>query len=204
MDYKYDIFISYRRLGDTRNWIETYFVPLLINHLSQELGRNPEIFVDSQIEVGDSWPNILGEAIASSKVIIPLWTKKYLESLWCSCEIGHMLEREKKFGYRSSINPTGLIFTTVINDGETMPVQISTIQKIEMQEFFKLTLNKDGQKHSEFEDKVKLLVEKIAKSIDCVPAWQEDWKIEAINNFVSQLHLRVESIQLQIPKFSSQ
>jgi len=75
MDYKYDIFISYRRLGDTRNWIETYFLPLLINHLSQELGRNPEIFIDTQIETGDSWPNVLGEAIASSKIIIPLWTK---------------------------------------------------------------------------------------------------------------------------------
>ncbi|MFN2262406.1 MAG: toll/interleukin-1 receptor domain-containing protein [Psychroflexus sp.] len=203
MDYKYDIFISYRRLGDTRIWIETYFIPLLRNHLSQELGRDPAIFVDSLIETGDSWPIILGEALSSSKVIIPLWTKKYLESHWCTCEIGHMLERERKYGYRTTVNPNGLIFTTVIHDGETMPVQISTIQKIEMQEFFKLTLNKDGQRHTEFEDKVKLLVEKIARTIDSVPRWRKDWQIAAVNSFVTQLHSNMESIQTKIPKFSN-
>jgi len=186
-------------LGDTRNWIETYLVPLLENHLSQELGRKPVLFLDSNIETGDSWPNILGEAISSSKVIILLWTKTYLDSLWCSCEIGHMLERASR--YRTTNNPCCLIFPAVINYGDKMPIQISTIQKIEMQDFFKMTLNKDGQKHTEFEDKVKLLVEKIAKVIDDVPNWQEDWQIEAINSFVSLLHSNIVSIQNQLPKF---
>ena len=58
MAYQYDIFISYRRLGDARSWIDNYFVPLIENHLSQELGRKPMIFIDSQIETGDSWPII--------------------------------------------------------------------------------------------------------------------------------------------------
>ena len=73
-----------------------------------------------------------------------------------------MLESEKKLGFRTNINPTGLIFPTVINDGDTMPVQLSTIQKIEMQEYFKLTLNKDGQKHTGFEDRLKKLTVSIA------------------------------------------
>lgn len=201
-DYKHDIFISYRRLGETRTWIENYFVPLLKNHLSQELGRSPKIFTDSQIETGDSWPIVLGETISTSKVIILLWSKKYLESLWCSCEIGHMLEREKKNGYRTIERPNGLIFPTVIHDGETMPVQISTIQKVEMQEFFKLTLNKDGQKYTDFEDKVKSLAEKIAGAIDDAPKWQNDWQIEAVNGFVKQFH-KEESIQDQPPRFSN-
>lgn len=202
MPYNHDIFISYRRLGDTRTWIENYFVPLLENHLSQELGRNPIIFTDSQIETGDSWPNVLGQTISTSKVIILLWSKKYLESLWCSCEIGHMLEREKKNGYRTIERPDGLIFPTVIHDGETMPIQISTIQKVEMQEFFKLTLNKDGQKYTEFEDKVKTLAGKIAKAIDDAPQWQNDWQIEAVNSFVKQFH-KEESTQNQPPRFSN-
>ncbi len=201
MAYQYDIFISYRRLGDTRSWIENYLVPLIENHLSQELGRKPIIFIDSQIETGDSWPLTLGNALSASRIIIPLWTRKYLESLWCSCEIGHMLEREKKLGYRTNTKPNGLIFPTVINDGETMPVQISTIQKIEMQEYFKLTLNKDGQKHTEFEDKVKQLVAKIAIALDDVPIWQQDWQIAAVNSFTEQLHLTEVSIQSQAPKF---
>ena len=201
MAYQYDIFISYRRLGDTRNWIDNYFVPLIENHLSQELGRKPMIFIDSQIETGDSWPIILGNALSASRIIILLWTRKYLESLWCSCEIGHMLEREKKLGYRTNINPTGLIFPTVINDGETMPVQLSTIQKIEMQEYFKLTLNKDGQKHTEFEDRVKQLVGKIAVALDYVPNWQQDWQIAAVNSFTQQLHLTEISTQSLPPQF---
>lgn len=201
MAYEYDIFISYRRLGETRSWIESYLAPLIVHHLSLDLGRNPKIFVDSQIEAGDSWPIVLGNAIASSKVIIPLWTRKYLQSLWCSCEIGHMLERERKLGYRCSNNSGGLIFPTIINDGDTMPVQISTIQKYEMQEFFKLTLNKDGNKYTEFEDKVKLLADKIGRALDDAPDWQADWQIEAVNSFVSQLYVKEESLQTQPPQF---
>ena len=203
MAYQHDIFISYRRLGETRTWIESIYLPLFVNHLSQELGRNPDIFLDSMIDDGDSWPNALGNALSSSKVIIILWTKKYLESKWCSCEIGHMLEREMKCGYRTGINQTGLIFPTIIHDGETMPINLSTIQaKIEMQQYFKLTLNKDGQRYTEFEDKIKSQVETIASAIDHAPVWQQDWQIEAVNSFVQQLYIKEATTQNQPPKFS--
>ena len=72
-----------------------------------------------------------------------------------------------------------------------------------MQEFFKLTLNKDGQKYTEFEDKVKTLVEKIAKSLDDAPEWEEDWKIEAVNSFTKQLYVKPGTTSIKIPKFST-
>lgn len=203
MSYKYDIFVSYRRLGETQHWIENYFVPLIANHLSLDLGRAPTIFIDSQIEAGDDWPIILGNALASSKIIILLWTRRYLESLWCSCEIGHMLERERRLGYRANNNPNGLIFPAVIHDGDTMPIQISTIQKVDVQDFYKITLNKDGQKYTEFEDKMKVLAGRIACALEDAPLWQEDWKIDAVNSFTQQLHVKEANGQSQPPKFSN-
>jgi TIR domain len=203
MNYEYDIFISYRRLGDTREWIESFLVPLLENHLSQELGRNPEIFVDPLLETGTTWPVDLGNKLSRSRVIIALWTKKFLESRWCSCEIGHMLERERINGYRTMGNPGGLIFPAVIHDGETMPISISTIQKVEIQEYFKLTLNKDGQKYTEFEDRIKSQAKSIADAIDNAPAWKQDWQIAAVNSFVQQLYNQQGSSQTHPPRFSN-
>ncbi|MDO7853843.1 TIR domain-containing protein [Hymenobacter convexus] len=203
MAYQYDIFISYRRLGATQDWIKQYFEPLVTTHLSLNLGRDPSIFVDSQIEAGDDWPIVLGNALSASKIIILLWSKTYLESRWCSCEIGHMLEREKKFGFRANNNPKGLIFPAIINDGDTIPVQISTIQKFELQDFFKITLNMDGQKYTEFEDKIKILVGKITTALNDAPTWQADWQIDAVNSFTQQLYVQNSPNQTQLPRFSS-
>lgn len=204
MDYKYDIFLSYRRIGETSRWISDYFIELLKTHLGNELGEVPKYFLDTaEIESGNTWPVSLGNAVASSKILIAFWSAKYLESQWCCCEIGHMLERELKFGFRRGTNENGLIFIVVIHDGEKMPVQISVIQSEKMIDYFKLTLNKDSQKYTEFEDKIKSLSAKIANSLNVAPKFQKDWKIEAVNSFVNQLHISAPQSQSQPPKFSN-
>src|SRR5262245_14328076 len=99
MGYQYDVFISYRRDLLTRKWIDVHFVPLLQHHIALELGQAPFIFIDDQLETGTTWPISLAKAIGSSRTIIPLWTKTYLNSAWCTREIAQMLDRESKAGY---------------------------------------------------------------------------------------------------------
>ena len=136
MDYEYDIFISYRRDDLTKAWIEKIFIPPLRSHVFYELGFHPRFFIDEQLEVGTTWPLSLGHALGTSKTIIPLWSKTFLNSVWCTCEISHMLEREAKTGFRTPQNPDGLVFPTIIHDGETLPINLSSIQKVEIQDCF--------------------------------------------------------------------
>ncbi len=202
MDYQYDIFISYRRDNLTRKWIDDHFVPLLQHHINLELGRPPIIYIDKQLERGTTWPISLGKALGASRVIIPLWTKTFLNSKWCTCEIGHMLEREKKHGYRTIQKPGGLVFPTVIHDGETMPVALTVIQSIEIQECYNVRMSIDSPKAEILDDRLRPLGKDISDAINGAPNWKEDWQIEAVNSFVRQFHIDETSAQSEPPKFS--
>ncbi len=203
MSYIYDVFISYRRDDLTRYWIETHFVPLIALHIKNELGRDPEIYIDSKLESGTHWPISLGKALGASRIIIPLWSKTFLNSMWCSCEIGHMVERESKTGFRTFEKPGGLIFPTIIHDGETLPVQLSTIQKFEIQECYNVRMSIDSPKAEILDDKLKPLGKEISEAIMNAPEWQEDWQIQAVNSFVQQYHISTGSQQNSAPKFST-
>nr|WP_314498875.1 TIR domain-containing protein [uncultured Chryseobacterium sp.] len=202
MDYQYDIFISYRRDDLTLKWIETHLVPLLKLHIKMELGREPTIFIDSTLEQGSTWPIELGSALGRSRLIIPLWTKTYLGSVWCTHEISHMIEREKKCGFRTYQKPTGLIFPTIIHDGETLPLYLTTIQKTEIQECFNVRMSIDSPKAEVLDDKLRLMSITIAEAINAAPDWEEDWNLDAVDRLVQELHEQSHH-QNQFPKFTS-
>lgn len=201
MAYKYDIFISYRREKETRKWIEDHFKPILMSHLHHELGYYPEIFIDDQeLEIGSTWPIDLGNALGASKTLVPLWTRTFLNSIWCTNEIGHMIEREVAYGYRTKTRPNGLIFPTIIHDGETLPVQLSTIQNIGIQECFNVRMAKDSPKGERLAELLIPLAEAISFGINNAPQFEEKWKIKAINDFFSNNYKGPIQGQMNSPK----
>jgi len=202
MDYQYDIFISYRRDDLTKVWIEKLFIPILDSHVFLELGRHPTFYIDIQLESGTTWPIALGNALGTCRTIIPLWSKTYLNSIWCTCEISHMLERERKTGFRTLEKPGGLVFPTIIHDGETMPINLSSIQKVEIQDCFNVKMSPDSPKAEILSDKLQPLGKAIAGALGVAPAWQADWKIESANAFYKQFHISIEAQQTQAPKFT--
>lgn len=202
MAYQHDVFISYRRDDLTRAWIEKHFIPLLSAHVFLELGRHPNFYIDVQLESGTTWPVSLGMALGTSRTIIPLWSKTYLNSVWCSCEISHMLEREIKTGSRTVQNPEGLVFPTIIHDGETMPINLSSIQKVEIQDCFNLKMSPDSPKAELLAEKLQPLAKAIAGAIEHAPDWQADWKIDAANAFYHQFFNSTQAQQTQTPKFT--
>ena len=116
MGYKYDVFISYRRAGSASKWVEEHFVPTLEDCLAMEL-KEPKVYFDGRLETGTTWPIALASALATSRMLIALWSKNYLESDWCSLELAHMLARETNHGFRTENRPGGLIMLCVIHDG---------------------------------------------------------------------------------------
>jgi hypothetical protein len=201
MDYQYDIFISYRRVGSTRKWVNDIFLPMLNDIISLELGYEPTHYIDSLIEAGSSWPLSLAEAISTSKVIIPLWSVTYLDSVWCKSEISHMLAREVKTGFKTIDNNIGLVFPIIINDGENLPINISISQKIEIKEYYVPFMDLNSKSAEELYKILRPYGISIAKSIKKVPKWQSDWKIETMNEFYELFNDLMTPRQSQLPKF---
>ena len=204
MGYDYDVFISYRRDNLTKAWIENLFIPVLESHVFYELGRRPLFYIDTYLESGATWPIALGNALGTSRTIIPLWSKTYLNSVWCACEISHMLERESKTGFRTVQKPDGLVFPTIIHDGETMPINLSSIQRVEIQDCFNVKMSPDSPKAELLSDKLKPLGKAIAGAIGNAPAWQPDWNIESVNALFKQFYIAAEAQQTQKPQFMQQ
>ena len=183
MGYQYDIFISYRRVGATRKWVNDIFLPILDDIISLELGYDPTHYIDTQIEAGSAWPLSIAEALSKSKIMIPLWSITYLESIWCKCEISHMLTREAKTGFKTVEKNIGLVFPTVINDGETLPISLSISQKVEIQNYYVPFMDVNSKSAEELYRTLKPYGMAISKSIKNAPNWENDWKIDTMNEF---------------------
>jgi len=177
------------------------FIPVLESHIFYELGRPPSFYIDMQLESGITWPIALGSALGASRTIVALWSKTYLNSVWCTCEISHMLEREKKTGLRTVQRPDGLVFPAIIHDGETMPINLSSIQKFEIQDCFNVKMSTDSPRAEVISEKLKPLGKSLASAIDNSPSWQADWQIESMNACYNQFHIQVQAQQTQTPKF---
>jgi hypothetical protein len=113
-----------------------------------------------------------------------------------------MLEREIKTGYRTIVKPEGLVFPTIIHDGETMPINLSSIQKVEIQDCFNIKMSPDSPKAELLSEKLRPLAKSIAGAIENAPDCQTDWKIDAANAFHLQFYNSMQAQQMQTPKFT--
>jgi hypothetical protein len=97
MPYLYHVFISYRRYGEWPQWVGETFLPLFKTWLAAELGADAEVSFDQKMETGVAWPNELGVRLARSCVLVPLLTKQYFSSAWCTTEWALMRAREEQY-----------------------------------------------------------------------------------------------------------
>jgi hypothetical protein len=54
MPYEHDLFISYRRRGDVKGWVQNHFCPRLREGLTNELPWEPKIWLDVDQEEGST------------------------------------------------------------------------------------------------------------------------------------------------------
>jgi len=198
--YVHDVFISYRRDAETRAWIDKHFLPLLTVRVRQELGREPVVFVDDQLESGVSWPAQLGVELGRSRVLVPLLAKDYFASDWCVQEFGSMLAREQESGLRSMANPRGLIIPAVVHDGEHFPQEVAAIQRFDVVNQFNLRMPTQSREAAKLDRKLAREAPAIAKAIRAAPQWRADWGTEAAARFQALLSAGAPA-QLAVPRF---
>jgi len=201
-DYLFDFFVSYKRDAETRGWIEKHFRPLLNLRVRQEIGRDPRIFIDDQLETGSSWPVQLGENLGRSRILIALWSKDYFSSNWCILEMSHMLARERQANMRGAGNSRGLVIPVVIHDGEDFPNSLGDIQRIDIQSCFNVRMAIDSRRAEDLDAILAKEARAFARALECAPGWQEHWAINAAREFYDE-HFRSTPIeQLRLPRFT--
>ena len=201
MAYQHDIFISYRRNPETRLWLEQHFVPLLELRVELELGRKPAIYVDSQLESGAAWPAQLGDALGRSRILVAMWTRTYLSSVWCTAEFTHMVDRATQAGLHTLAKPHGLVVPALIHDGETFPKSLTHIQGFEIQKCFNVRMARTSALAEELEAALAAQAVAIARCIDSAPPWRKAWPNKAANTLFKALH-RPAATQAVVPRFT--
>jgi hypothetical protein len=201
MAYQHDIFISYRRNSETLKWINDHFVPLLEMRVELELGRKLHIYLDQQIESGTSWPAALGTALGESRILIPLWTRSYLSSVWCTAELSHMLMREEQEGLRKDPRPYGIIVPAIIHDGDRFPPDLKHIQYFEIQSLFNPRMARTSARAEMLDSILSDQAPAIANCIRQAPPWRSEWPQQAAEQFFRKFHQTVEE-QHEVPRFT--
>lgn len=200
-DYLYDVFVSYKRDSETRNWIEKHFRPLLHLRVRQEIGRETRIFIDDQLETGASWPMQLGACLGRSRILIALLSKDYFSSEWCVLEMALMLAREQQTNLRTSSNPRGLVIPVVIHDGEEFPTALGDIQRIEIQSCFNVRMAVDSRRAEELDAILAKEARVIARAIESAPSCQNEWAVRSAQEFYDRL-FRSMPEQRALPRFT--
>lgn len=170
----YDVFISYK--SDHRKWVTESFLDVLKLSVSEELGRNANIFLDcGDIRKGANWKHALQRALASSRVLVPLWSNLYFSSYWCTYELAYMLARQERCGYASLEHEWFLVIPAKIYPKVRVPDCVSNIQSINLEAVVGNYIHKNSPKMERLEDLVREWAPDIAGAIRSAPDHDSEW-----------------------------
>ena len=175
--YRYDVFISYKRMAKVERWIDQIFLNQLRDHLELELGRVPQIFLDrSALRVGDVWKTEISTALRQSRCLVAVLSASYFRSTWCVAEwetfrIRAELERMMEKGH-------GLAIPIRWHDGDSFPKSVRSITEVDFTNYAvtaKYFL--DSPLAMDFEIAVGKMCEHLAQKISAAPDYSDAWPV---------------------------
>jgi hypothetical protein len=179
MPYEYDVFLSYQRAYPFRSWVHEIFLPLLEPFLANALNRKKvKIFRDSNgIHSGDHFPSSLWNGLVRSRCLVAIWSPLYFQSAWCMHELTTMLDRERRYNYRTKAKPSGLVIPVlVLGSTDQFPVIARTTQHFDCRNYFRVgKAFVDMTRYVEFQDAMLEWVPELARAIDNAPPWRKNW-----------------------------
>jgi hypothetical protein len=135
----------------------------------------PQIFWDPDISPGDQWPAALRDALARSRILVPVFTNPYFRSSYCLAELNTMIARENALALRARGSSQGIIYPVRFY-GDDYPETIREIQWVDMSDWaypdvsFRETVQYIG-----FVDAVRAFATKLAHCLPLAPEWAPDW-----------------------------
>jgi hypothetical protein len=168
-DYAYDLFISYKRHREWTVWTREHVCGLLDTYLSQELGRQPRIFIDEHIEPGADWPDRLAKALGRARILVAVFSRDYFGSAWCVHELDLMHERSCQFP------DSKLIVPIIGHDGELIPNEIARIEPFNLRAFRNTDLQRNTPRYEKFADSIETLASHLVDAIASAPPCDTSW-----------------------------
>jgi hypothetical protein len=211
MGYEWDVFLSYKRHPEARQWLIDHFEPLLEYYVGEELGYRPRLFRDEErTDAGVAWPSYLGKALGGSRVLVALWTRTYFYSEWCTLELSTMLAREHDEQFRTAQQPAGLIIPVILHDCEDLedwraaPEPLAPITHVTaIRDCFRLRMRRDSEQAEILEHHIaKLVAPGVAQAIKAAPAWREQWPLTAAEAFLALVRKPGQPRQTEVPRMS--
>lgn len=176
MPYLHDVFISYKRETLWTPWARDHFKRLLNSYLQQELGQEPDIFVDENIKVGADWVNGLATNLAMSKVMVAVFSRDYFGSAWCIHELDLMLGRSLAV-QNPRHSDSCLIVPVVVHDGDLIPDKVCRIQPADFKKFRIACVNENTPLYQDFSVAMSVLAPAVKTAIDSAPEYDEKWEV---------------------------
>lgn len=157
---------------------------MLDHWLTSELGEDARIFFDADdIEAGQSWPQRLADGVASSKVMVCLWSREYFRSEWCAQELSHMLARRASTA--GSGMPLPLVIGVVIHDGEDIPHGVADIQRFPIQKYASPWIQQRSPNAERLSEQIRELASSVGKACASAPDHDPEWRRLATAQFRS-------------------
>jgi hypothetical protein len=202
MAYQWDVFLSYRRFKEWPGWVNDHFLPLFTHYLGEELGRDANIFIDTEaVETGCVWPLKLAEGLSESRVLVCLWSKQYFSSSWCLAELAHMRARESACGFGSMERPECLIVPAILHDGEDFPQAVRHIQTKDFREVANVRIARGSAREEQLADTVRRWVPDVKAAVMRAPVFDPKWRNIAASELIETF--RQSSTQKTVPSLGS-
>jgi len=175
--YQYDVFISYKRGGAKAEWINKIFLPLFKEDLSQNLGREASIFLDtSEISAGTTWPDVLAKSLSKTKCLVAILSPLYFGSPWCVMEFSVMTYRQIKLREENRLQTNQSLLTPFLRQGPTssFPPYISQVQLLDYSKYNRIGQGfMDSKDYDEMQIKITNDAAMVALSVTGAPDWDE-------------------------------
>jgi hypothetical protein len=144
----------------------------------------------------------LGEVIASSRVLIALWSGDYLTSDWCRQELWLMLQSERQIGARRPGKKFGLVIPIIAHDGydDDLPAPLASAQRLRVDDYFNSRMPSDGVKAEKLADLIALHAKGIAAAIAAAPRWDKQWPRKASAQLLKAFKVK-QRAQRTLPRF---
>lgn len=187
--YKYYVFISYKRKGDSETWMNDIFYPIVTNFFIDRLGLNIA-FKDSEEQAenyGTGVDNFLENGLVYSRCMIAILNPPYFcRSYWCIREFSTMK-------FRAEQSKSRLLFPVIFTKDQdvsllrdscpslSLNIENSFMPLLLDEKKFYLT-NKAFQDSSDFnllKQKIRDWLDKsVLPAIVAAPEWQAGWNTE--------------------------
>lgn len=178
MSYEHDVFLSYTTASSNGAWVREHFGEMLTDRLDNAMPRRPSVFLFQDQESATAWPEHLANALRRSRVLVAVISPPYFRSPWCVAEWASMVERERLVGLGTMSDSRLLIHPVVYADGKHFPPEARRNYSRDFSQWnYPNSHFKDTKPYLDFFDAVEALAEEIARRLDDVPPWSDNFPI---------------------------